>query len=95
MSPEKKIDQSLDRDTVRIHDLTIDPARYQTIIEGKELSLSYSEFYFLYMLVRYVSKVCTRYQIINALYGYDYIVSDRAVDVQMKALRKKIEPLKY
>jgi two-component system phosphate regulon response regulator PhoB len=34
--------------------------------------------------------VFTRYQIVDALHGGDYIVTERAIDVQMVSLRKKL-----
>jgi two-component system phosphate regulon response regulator PhoB len=90
----KKVDHSLDRNTVKVRDLTIDPARCQAAIKGKQLSLTYSEFNILYTLARRAGMVFTRYQIINSLRGYDYVVSDRAVDVQITYLRKKLGPHK-
>jgi two-component system phosphate regulon response regulator PhoB len=90
----KKVEHSLDKNTVKIRDLTIDPARCQVAIKGKELSLTYSEFNILYTLAKRPGMVFTRYQIINSLRGYDYVVSDRAVDVQITYLRKKLGPHK-
>jgi two-component system phosphate regulon response regulator PhoB len=87
---QKRVDHSFDRNTINIHDLTIDPARCQATIMGKALSLTYSEFNILYTLARRPGMVFTRYQIINSLRGYDYVVSDRAVDVQITYLRKKL-----
>jgi len=90
----RRIEQSLDRKVVRIHDLAIDPARCEAYVKDKRLSLTLSEFNILYTLARHPGIVFTRYQIVDSLHGSDYIVSDRAVDVQIAYLRKKLGSFK-
>ncbi|HEX9873925.1 MAG TPA: winged helix-turn-helix domain-containing protein, partial [Deferrimonas sp.] len=46
----------------------------------------------LYFLASRPGWVFTRYQIVNAVRGDDYAVTDRAVDVQIVGLRKKLGP---
>ncbi|NQV33277.1 MAG: response regulator transcription factor [Phycisphaeraceae bacterium] len=87
---KRRIEESLDRNVVHIHDLTIDPARCEASIKDQSLCLTLSEFNILYTLARRPGIVFTRYQIVDALHGSDYIVSDRAVDVQIAYLRKKL-----
>ena len=86
----RKIQDRLDRSVVSIHDLTIDPARCQALLQGECLPLTLSEFNILYNLAKRPGIVFTRYQIVDFLHGSDYIVSDRAVDVQISYLRKKL-----
>ncbi len=54
------------------------------------LSLTYSEFEILYLLARRPGWVYTRNQIVNEVKGEDYPVTERAVDVQMVNLRRKL-----
>ena len=54
------------------------------------LSLTYSEFEILYLLARRPGWVYTRNQIVNEVKGEDYPVTERAVDVQMLNLRRKL-----
>jgi two-component system phosphate regulon response regulator PhoB len=75
---------------VKIHELTIDPARRQVLITGKPVDLTFTEFNILHALARRPGMVFTRYQIVDAVHGDDYLVTDRAVDVQMVGLRKKL-----
>ena len=75
---------------IRIHDLSIDPGRRKTEIRGKEIELSYTEFQILLFLSRRPGWVFTRSQIVDAVRGDNYPVTDRSVDVQIVGLRKKL-----
>ena len=77
---------------VKIHELTIDPARRQVLITDKPVDLTFTEFNVLCALARRPGMVFTRYQIVDAVHGDNYLVTDRAVDVQMVGLRKKLGP---
>jgi len=88
----RKIERGLDRRAIRIDDLTIDPARCEVLIKNRALALTLSEFNILYTLARKPGFVFTRYQIVDAIHGGDYIVSDRAVDVQIAYLRRNLGP---
>ena len=83
--------RELEKAPVKIHELTIDPARRQVFIRNKPVELTYTEFNILYALAKRPGLVFTRYQIVDALHGDDYIVTDRAVDVQIVGLRKKLK----
>jgi two-component system phosphate regulon response regulator PhoB len=76
-----------------IGDLQINPTRYEVFVKGQEVKLTTTEFGILICLARRPGWVFTRYQIIDAVKGEDYIVTDRAVDVQIVSLRKKLGPL--
>jgi len=80
----------LEKAAVKIHELTIDPARRQVLIMDKPVDLTFTEFNILYALAKRPGLVFTRYQIVDALHGDDYLVTDRAVDVQIVGLRKKL-----
>jgi two-component system alkaline phosphatase synthesis response regulator PhoP len=77
---------------LQIQDLTIDPARHEVSIKGKPVQLTLTEFNVLQKLARRPGLVFTRYQIVDAVHGGDYVVTERAVDVQMVSLRKKLGP---
>jgi len=74
-------------------DLHINPSRYEVLVKGQPVKLTSTEFGILTCLARRPGWVFTRYQIIDAVKGEDYIVTDRAVDVQIVSLRKKLGPL--
>lgn len=87
----RKIRQTPEEDSVvRIHDLVIHPGRREVTVGGKPVELTYTEFAILNYLSRRPGWVFTRYQIVNAVRGEDYPVTDRSVDVQIVGLRKKL-----
>jgi two-component system phosphate regulon response regulator PhoB len=79
-----------DKGSVKIHELVIDPSRHEVLVRSKPVELTYTEFNILYALAKRPGLVFTRYQIVDALHGDDYIVTERAVDVQMVSIRKKL-----
>ena len=82
--------ESAPSDVIAIHDLRIDLSRYEVLFKGESLKLTSTEFGILVCLARRPGWVFTRYQIVDAVRGEDYIVTDRAVDVQIAGLRKKL-----
>jgi len=79
-----------EKSPVKIHELVIDPARHEVLAGRKSIELTASEFNILNTLARRPGLVFTRYQIVDALHSGDYVVTERAVDVQMVSLRKKL-----
>lgn len=73
-------------------DLVIDPARYTLTVRGKGVDLTATEFGLLHFLARKPGWVFTRQQIVDAVKGEDYAVTERSVDVQIVGLRKKLGP---
>ncbi len=72
------------------HDLTLHPVKFQAYIQDEPLSLTKHEFQLLQFLMRHPGWVFTRYQIVNGVKGDNYVVTERAVDVQIAGLRKKL-----
>lgn len=77
--------EELVRGNLRIH-----PGRNLVQVDGQAVDLTYTEFRVLEALANQPGWVFTRYQIVNAVRGEDYAVTDRAVDVQIAGLRKKL-----
>jgi len=77
-------------DKIRIHDLIIDLARHEILVGSRRVELTFTEFRTLQMLAEKPGRVFTRYQIVDAIRGGEYAVTDRAVDVQIASLRKKL-----
>lgn len=71
-------------------ELSIHPGRNQVQVAGEAVELTFTEFRVLHFLASQPGWVFTRYQIVNAVRGDDYAVTDRAVDVQIAGLRKKL-----
>lgn len=75
---------------LRIHELVIDPGRHEVLLRGQAIDLTATEFRLLHLLARRPGWVLTRTNIVEGLHGNDYPVTDRAVDVKIVALRKKL-----
>jgi two-component system phosphate regulon response regulator PhoB len=84
---EKAVDEAA---SLKIHDLVIHPGRHEVLVQGKPIPLTFTEFGILNFLARRPGWVFTRSQIVDAVRGDDYFVTDRAVDVQVVGLRKKL-----
>jgi len=79
-----------DTTVVMIHELEIHPGRRAVLADGHPLDLTFTEFQLLTFLARRPGWVFTRSQIVDAVRGSDYPVTDRSVDVQVVGLRKKL-----
>ena len=79
-------------EVVKIHNLFIHPGRREVRVDNKPVDLTFTEFGILSYLVRRPGWVFTRSQIVDAVRGADYFVTDRSVDVQIVGLRKKLGP---
>lgn len=77
-------------ETIHIHDIDIHIGKREVVVKGKSIDLTYTEFQILYVLASKAGWVFTRYQIVDAVKGEDYPVTDRSVDVQIVGLRKKL-----
>lgn len=76
--------------TIKIHDMVIHPGRHEVLLKNQPVELTFTEFGILHFLARHPGWVFTRSQIVDAVHGDDYPVTDRAVDVQIVGLRKKL-----
>jgi two-component system phosphate regulon response regulator PhoB len=75
---------------IHIHGLHIDRGRRSLSINDEPVELTYTEFQVLAFLAARPGWVFTRSQIVDAVRGDDYPVTDRSVDVQIVGLRKKL-----
>jgi two-component system phosphate regulon response regulator PhoB len=79
-------------EVISIHDIVIDPIKHEVRVRGELVTLTATQFAILNFLALRPGWVFTRNQIINAVKGEDYPVTDRSVDVQIAGLRKKLGP---
>ena len=79
-----------DEAPIAVHELAIHPGRREVRVAGESVDLTYTEFQVLYCLARRPGWVFTRAQIVDAVRGDNYPVTDRSVDVQVVGLRKKL-----
>jgi two-component system alkaline phosphatase synthesis response regulator PhoP len=70
--------------------LVIDPARREATLDGVALSLRAKEFDLLHALAEHRGLVLSREQILERVWGYDYLGESRTVDVHIARLRDKL-----
>ncbi|MDZ7373202.1 MAG: response regulator transcription factor [candidate division KSB1 bacterium] len=75
---------------LRFGELLIDPERFEVRAGPEKLALTRSEFELLHFLASRPGRVFTRDQIIQAIHGDNYVVTDRTVDVLVAGVRKKL-----
>ncbi|MCB0338178.1 MAG: response regulator [Bdellovibrionales bacterium] len=75
---------------LNVHELMINPAKHEVFVGNSPLELTSTEFKILSHLACKPGYVFTRYQIVKAVHGDDYPVTDRSIDVQIAGLRKKL-----
>ena len=77
-------------DVIQVDDLLLDPRKFSATISGKPVELTAGDLRLLHFLASHRGWVFTRYQIVDAIRGEGYVVTERAVDVQVAGLRKKL-----
>jgi len=79
------------RSRLEFRDLTIDVNERRTYKSGKEVELTHTEFDLLTFLASNAGKVLSREKILNSIWGYEYPIETRVIDVHIRNLRRKIE----
>ena len=85
--PEELLPATLEAGPVRM-----DVERHTVTVAGRATSLPLKEFELLEMLLRNAGRVLTRMQLIDRVWGSDYVGDTKTLDVHVKRLRAKIEP---
>ena len=84
--PEEMLPSVLEAGPVRI-----DVDRHVVVVRGQTIAMPLKEFDLLELLVRNAGRVLTRGQIIDRVWGSDYVGDTKTLDVHVKRLRAKIE----
>lgn len=74
-----------------VQGIRMDIERHQVSIDGKPVSLPLKEFELLEFLMRNAGRVLTRIQLIDRVWGSDYVGDTKTLDVHVKRIRAKIE----
>ena len=77
-------------DRVQIGDLLVDVLRHQTLVKGKAVELTATEFKLLTTLAQRRGRVQTREKLLQEVWGYDNVIDTRTVDTHMRRLREKL-----
>jgi len=80
-----------DEKCVSFPDLTINLTNYSVTYMGRQVDMPPKELELLYFLASSPNQVFTREQLLDHIWGYEYIGDTRTVDVHIKRLREKIK----
>ena len=87
---QKERDKGSAEREVSFPGLVISLNNYTVLFEGKPLDMSAKETEILFLLASSPNQVFTREQILDKIWGYDYVGDSRTVDVYIKRLRQKL-----
>ncbi|MGN1402577.1 MAG: winged helix-turn-helix domain-containing protein [Bacillus sp. (in: firmicutes)] len=85
------VDNQNKEETIRVHELVIDPEKYEVFFRREKLDLTPKEFELLAYLAQNKGRVHTRDQLLSMVWNYDFAGDTRIVDVHISHLREKIE----
>ena len=76
---------------VVVPNMTINLSNYMVMYHGRELEMPPKELELLYFLVSNANQVFTREQLLDQIWGYEYVGDTRTVDVHIKRIREKLQ----
>src|SRR5215212_5940304 len=79
------------QERIEVGALVVDIASHQVAVDGRAVELSAREFGLLQVLVEQAGRVVTRRKLFDTVWGPDFFGDERALDVYIRLLRKKIE----
>ncbi len=78
-------------ETIRLDNLEISLQKYELKLAGRAVDIPPKELELLYFLISNYNRVFTRDQLLDKVWGFDYLGDSRTVDVHVKRLREKLE----
>lgn len=90
----RRVDQEAPQGPPEMHfaDLVIDRRSHEVRVRDEVVNLTPTEFQLLEVLAEEPGRAFTRLELLDRVFGYDFVGFERTVDVHVKNLRKKIEP---
>ncbi len=86
----KETNDKTNDEIINFREIEINTKKRTVKVNGKEVNLTFSEFEILAFLIKHTGWAFSRSEIVNNIHGENYFVTDRAVDVQIVGLRKKL-----
>ena len=80
-----------DNEVVKFENIEISLQKYELKLNGKAIDIPPKELELLYFLASNCNRVFTRDQLLDKVWGFDYLGDSRTVDVHVKRLREKLE----
>ena len=83
--------KTIDDEIVKFENIEISLQKYELKLNGKAIDIPPKELELLYFLASNCNRVFTRDQLLDKVWGFDYLGDSRTVDVHVKRLREKLE----
>ena len=83
--------KTVDDEVVKFENIEISLQKYELKLNGKAIDIPPKELELLYFLASNCNRVFTRDQLLDKVWGFDYLGDSRTVDVHVKRLREKLE----
>ena len=84
-------DSQIDDEVIKFENIEISLQKYELKLRGKPVDIPPKELELLYFLANNFNRVFTRDQLLDKVWGFDYLGDSRTVDVHVKRLREKLE----
>ncbi len=81
--------------TIQVGELTMDRKSFEVKVNGESLTLPLKEFELLFKLASYPGRTFSREQLIEDIWGYDFVGTDRTLDVHINRLRERFPQEKH
>ena len=75
---------------MNISGLSINSNTREVTRDGKPVGLTFKEFELLYMLIKERGRIVTREELLNAVWGFDFLGESRTLDIHVRTLRRKL-----
>lgn len=83
--------QSVDEDVIELGPIKLDIARHSVQVNGQEVTMPLKEFEVLEYLMENAGRVLTRGQLMDRIWGSNYVGDGKTLDVHIKRIRSKVE----
>jgi two-component system, OmpR family, response regulator MprA len=87
----RRVEARPENQKVGFASITLDPRTHQAFREEQALNLTLTEFNLLHLLLRHPRQVLERGQILDEVWGYDFVGDDNVIEIYIGYLRKKLE----
>lgn len=75
---------------ISVNDLTINPGERRVLVQGQEVELTNKEYQLLSLLAGHLNRAFSREELLDKIWGFDYVGDIRAVDDLVKRVRRKL-----
>ena len=80
----------LPADAINAGKISVIPASHKVFVNGKEIVLTHKEYELLHFFMANPGQIFSREQLLNRIWGYDFVGTTRTVDTHIKTLRQKL-----